>query len=112
MRFGKLSLLHLSVPSGDATKLLADRPAGGAPRPAGAYTKPLDNVPAGIFYMTLASFLFAVSSAIAKWQVAIYPVGEVMFFRSAASLVVCAAVVLPFTGLSVFATKRPGAHIA
>ncbi|MET0868167.1 MAG: DMT family transporter, partial [Pseudorhodoplanes sp.] len=86
--------------------------AGGAPRPAGAYTKPLDNVPAGIFYMTLASFLFAVSSAIAKWQVAIYPVGEVMFFRSAASLVVCAAVVLPFTGLSVFATKRPGAHIA
>jgi drug/metabolite transporter (DMT)-like permease len=112
MLFGKLSLRHLSVPSGNTSKLLADRPAGGAPRPAGAYTKPLDNVPAGIFYMTLASFLFAVSSAIAKWQVAIYPVGEVMFFRSAASLVVCAAVVLPFTGLSVFATKRPGAHIA
>ncbi|MET0446715.1 MAG: DMT family transporter [Pseudorhodoplanes sp.] len=112
MLFGKLSLRHLSVPRGNTSKLLADRPAGGAPRPAGAYTKPLDNVPAGIFYMTLASFLFAVSSAIAKWQVAIYPVGEVMFFRSAASLVVCAAVVLPFTGLSVFATKRPGAHIA
>ena len=26
--------------------------------------------------MTLATFLFAVSSAIAKWQVAIYPVGD------------------------------------
>ncbi len=49
--------------------------------------------------MVLATFLFAVSSAIAKWQVAIYPVGEVMFFRSASSLLVCAAVVLPFTGL-------------
>lgn len=112
MLFGKLPLLHTSVPSGNAQRLLADRPAGGAPRPAASYTKPLDNVPAGILYMTLASFLFAVSSAIAKWQVAIYPVGEVMFFRSASSLLVCAAVVLPFTGLSVFATKRLGAHLA
>lgn len=113
MHLGKLALHH-SVPSGNMAKtsLLADRPAGGAPRPAGAFTKPLDNIPAGILYMVLATFLFAVSSAIAKWQVAIYPVGEVMFFRSAASLLVCAAVVLPFTGLSVFATSRPGAHFA
>lgn len=109
---GKLALLHTSVPSGNAQKQLADRPAGDAPRPAGGYTKPLDNVPAGIFYMTLASLLFAISSAIAKWQVAIYPVGEVMFFRSASSLIVCAAVVLPFTGFSVFWTGRAGAHIA
>ena len=111
MAFGKLALHRHSVPSGNAAKtsLLADRPAGSAPRPAGAFIKPLDNVPAGILYMVLATFLFAVSSAIAKWQVAIYPVGEVMFFRSASSLLVCAAVVLPFTGLSVFATSRPGA---
>ncbi len=113
MPFGKLALHHTSVPSGTAKKRLVDRPAGeDAPRPAGPYVKPLDNVPAGILYMTLASFLFAVSSAIAKWQVAIYPVGEVMFFRSASSLIVCAAVVLPFTGFAVFATSRPGAHIA
>jgi drug/metabolite transporter (DMT)-like permease len=114
MHHGKLALHQHSVPSGSAAKnsLLADRPAGGAPRPAGAFSKPLDNIPAGILYMVLATFLFAVSSAIAKWQVAIYPVGEVMFFRSAASLLVCAAVVLPFTGLSVFATSRPGAHFA
>jgi len=71
-----------------------------------------DDVPKGILFMILASFLFAVSSAIAKWQVALYPVGEVMFFRSAASFIVCAAVVLPFTGLSVFATRRPVAHFA
>ncbi len=112
MPFGKLALHHTSVPSGTAKKQLVDRPAGDAPRPAGPYVKPQDNVPAGILYMTLASFLFAISSAIAKWQVAIYPVGEVMFFRSASSLIVCAAVVLPFTGFAVFATSRPGAHIA
>ena len=84
MHLGKLALHRHSVPSGNAakTRLLADRPAGGAPRPAGAFTKPLDNVPAGILYMIAATVLFAVTSAIAKWLVAIYPVGEVMFFRS------------------------------
>lgn len=79
---------------------------------AGQRATTTDNVPKGILYMTLATFLFAISSAIAKWQVAIYPVGEVMFFRSAASLLVCAAVVLPVTGFGVFATHRPGAHMA
>jgi drug/metabolite transporter (DMT)-like permease len=59
-----------------------------------------------------ATLLFAVSSAFAKWQVAIYPIGEVMFLRSFSSLVVCAAAILPFTGLSVFATRRPRDHIA
>jgi hypothetical protein len=54
----------------------------------------------------------SVSIAFAKWQVAIYPVGEVMFFRSFSSLVVCAAFILPFTGFSVLATRRPDAHIA
>ena len=71
-----------------------------------------DDVPAGIIFMIAASLLFALSSAIAKWQVALYPVGEVMFFRSFSSLIICAAFVLPFTGLSVFATKRPRDHVA
>ena len=62
--------------------------------------------------MVVATMLFSVSSAFAKWQVALYPVGEVMFMRSFSSLVVCAAFVLPFTGLSVFATHRPRDHIA
>lgn len=71
-----------------------------------------DNVPRGICFMIAATVLFALSSAIAKWQVAVYPVGEVMFFRSFSSLAVCAAIMLPFTGLSVFATQRPRDHIA
>jgi drug/metabolite transporter (DMT)-like permease len=71
-----------------------------------------DNVPRGILFMIAATLLFAISSAIAKWQVAIYPVGEVMFFRSFSSLLVCAIYILPVTGLSVFATQRPRDHIA
>jgi len=71
-----------------------------------------DDVPRGIMFMIGATVLFAASSAFAKWQVAIYPIGEVMFFRSLSSLVVCAALILPFTGLGVFATRRPRDHIA
>jgi drug/metabolite transporter (DMT)-like permease len=71
-----------------------------------------DNVPRGILYMIAATLLFAISSAIAKWQVAIYPVGEVMFLRSFSSLLACAMFILPVTGLSVFATQRPRDHVA
>jgi drug/metabolite transporter (DMT)-like permease len=76
-----------------------------------APTKRDDDIPVGIAFMIGATVLFSVSSAFAKWQVAIYPVGEVMFFRSFSSLVICAAFVLPFTGFSVFATRRPRDHI-
>jgi drug/metabolite transporter (DMT)-like permease len=71
-----------------------------------------DDIPRGILFMIVATVLFAVWSAVGKWQVAIYPIGEVMFLRSISSLVVCAAVVLPFTGISVFATRRPRDHVA
>jgi drug/metabolite transporter (DMT)-like permease len=74
--------------------------------------KRTDDVPRGILFMIAATVLFALSSAAAKWLVAIYPVGEVMFVRSFFSLIVCAAVILPFSGLAVFATRRPRDHIA
>jgi drug/metabolite transporter (DMT)-like permease len=81
-------------------------------QPAGPIVGAHDDVPRGILFMIAATVLFSVSNAFAKWQVGIYPVGEVMFFRSFSSLVVCAAFVLPFTGVSVFATRRPRDHIA
>jgi drug/metabolite transporter (DMT)-like permease len=69
-------------------------------------------VPLGIFWMIGATVLLAVAAAVAKWQTEFYPVGEVMFIRSFAGLVVCAALILPMSGFAVFATKRPGAHVA
>lgn len=76
------------------------------------FAKPTDNVPLGILWMIGATVLLAVAAAVAKWQTAFYPVGEVMFIRSLSGLVVCAALILPATGLAVFATQRPGAHVA
>ncbi len=59
-----------------------------------------------------ATAMFAISSAIMKLESGRYPIGEVMAFRSVSSLVVCALFVLPATGLAVFATQRPRAHLA
>jgi drug/metabolite transporter (DMT)-like permease len=89
--------------------LVPGRPGEGA---GNVFAKPTDNVPLGIVWMIGATVLLAVAAAVAKWQTEFYPVGEVMFIRSLAGLVVCAALILPVTGLAVFATKRPGAHIA
>ncbi len=71
-----------------------------------------EDVPRGIIFMIVATVLFAGASAASKWLVAIYPVGEVLFLRSLSSFMACAVVMLPVTGLSVFATHRPLDHLA
>jgi len=71
-----------------------------------------DHVPRGILCMVLATMLFATASALTKWQVGLYPVGEVVFARSISSLLVCSAIMLPMSGLAVFATQRPRDHLA
>jgi len=79
-----------------------------APSPAKAARR--TNVPLGIGFMLAATVSFAGSSAAAKWLVATYPPGEVLFLRQTASLVTCALMILPSTGLAVFHTRRLRAH--
>jgi drug/metabolite transporter (DMT)-like permease len=83
-------------------------PAGKTPHAAGHR----ENVPRGILMMVVATLLFAIASAATKWLIAIYPFGEVLFLRSLSSLATCAVVMLPVSGLSVFATRRPFDHFA
>jgi drug/metabolite transporter (DMT)-like permease len=100
--------------------LTADQPSGEALQSAPELTSTAgkvvsnhrDNVPRGIFCMVAATFLFSIAFAISKWVVALYPVGEVVFLRSFSSLIAVAAVMLPMTGFSVFATRRPRDHVA
>src|SRR5262249_36390372 len=72
----------------------------------------LDDVPRGILFMISATVFFALSSAAAKWLVAVYPIGQVMFLRSFSAMAVCAVIILPVTGFSVFATNRVRDHLA
>jgi drug/metabolite transporter (DMT)-like permease len=69
-----------------------------------------DRIPLGILFMLGATVMFAVSSALSKWQVAEYSFVEVLFFRAIASLVTCAALILPRTGLPVLRTRRLRDH--
>jgi drug/metabolite transporter (DMT)-like permease len=70
-----------------------------------------EHIPRAILYMVAAGLIFSFSSAASKWLVEIYPVGEVLFSRVSVAFVLFAAFVLPRTGLSVFHTRRPGAHV-
>jgi drug/metabolite transporter (DMT)-like permease len=70
-----------------------------------------DHVPLGIFYMLGATVMFSGSSAMSKWQVVDYPIGEVLFVRTVTSLFVCALLILPSAGIAVFRTKRPRDHL-
>jgi drug/metabolite transporter (DMT)-like permease len=70
-----------------------------------------DRVPLGILFMIGATVMFAISSGLSKWQVASYSAAEVLLFRALASLVTCAVLILPRTGLIVFRTRRLRDHI-
>jgi drug/metabolite transporter (DMT)-like permease len=69
-----------------------------------------DQIPQGILCMVGASLLFALVNAMVKWEVALYPVGEVAFVRSLFSLIPCYLMILPRTGLAVLRTERHWDH--
>jgi len=69
-----------------------------------------DHVPLGILLMLGATVLYACSTAISKWQVTQYSFAEVLFIRSAVSLLTCAALILPSSGFVVFRTRRMRDH--
>src|SRR6476660_6282237 len=70
-----------------------------------------DRIPLGILFMLGATVMFAISSALSKWQVAEYSFVEVLFFRAIASLLTCAVLILPRTGLAVLRTNRLRDHL-
>jgi drug/metabolite transporter (DMT)-like permease len=70
-----------------------------------------DRIPLGIAYMIAATIVFAGSSALSKWLVATYPIGEMLFVRAVAALVGAGLVILPTTGLIVFRTSRFREHL-
>ena len=70
-----------------------------------------EHVPLAIVYMIGATVVFAASSAVSKWLVASYPIGEVLFTRTLVALLTCAIFILPQTGLSVFRTRRLSHHV-
>ena len=42
-----------------------------------------EHIPLAIFYMVISGVVFTASSAASKWLIATYPIGEVLFVRTA-----------------------------
>jgi drug/metabolite transporter (DMT)-like permease len=69
-----------------------------------------ERIPRAIALMIGATVLFAGTSAISKWLVETYPIGEVLFSRSMVGLIASALFILPHAGLAVFRTNRVRHH--
>jgi len=106
-----------------ACQTSADRPPYPAPPPpyppaqavegkvrAAGKGRGSDQIPLGIAFMITSTILFAGSSALSKWLVATYPIGEMLFMRAATALVGSSLVILPVAGFRVFRTKRLRDH--
>jgi drug/metabolite transporter (DMT)-like permease len=62
-------------------------------------------------FMIGSTILFAGVNAVVKWEVALYPIGEVAFLRSAFGLIPLYFIILPHTGLAVLRTARLFDHL-
>jgi drug/metabolite transporter (DMT)-like permease len=65
----------------------------------------------GILYMVASTVMFAGGNAVVKWEVALYPVGEVAFFRALFAFATVALMILPRTGWGVLRTRRYREHL-
>ena len=70
-----------------------------------------NQIPRGILYMVMSTVVFAGVNAIVKWELALYPIGEVAFFRSVFAFATVALMILPRTGLAVLRTNRYREHL-
>jgi drug/metabolite transporter (DMT)-like permease len=99
---------------GGAAEKMTGGPAPGGPAKdasSRAEGRRAENIPLGILCMLTSTVLFQVSSVLSKWLIETYPIGEMLFMRTASSLVLASAVILPATGLGVFRTKRLHDHL-
>jgi len=84
---------------------------GTAPPPEPARSARREHVPLAIMVMLGSTFIFTCTSALSKWLIVTYPIGEVLFTRMFVPLIGLAIVILPQTGLAVFRTRRLKGHL-
>jgi drug/metabolite transporter (DMT)-like permease len=84
---------------------------GGLPPPLIQPPARADRAPLAIGYMLGATFVFTCTSALSKWLIETYPIGEVLFSRVFVPLIGLAIIILPQTGLAVFRTRRLKGHL-
>jgi drug/metabolite transporter (DMT)-like permease len=91
---------------------LTINPTANGPAPP-VETRPVrqEHIPRAIALMLGATFVFTCTSALSKWLIETYPIGEVLFSRVFIPLIGLSIIILPRTGLAVFHTKRFPGHL-
>jgi drug/metabolite transporter (DMT)-like permease len=70
-----------------------------------------EHVTLAIGLMLVSTFVFTCTSALSKWLIETYPIGEVLFSRVFVPLIGLSLIILPTTGLAVFHTRRFKSHL-
>ena len=83
------------------------------PLPPPAPARPLreEHVTLAIGLMLISTFVFTCTSALSKWLIETYPIGEVLFSRVLIPLIGLAIIILPRKGLAVFRTTKLKGHL-
>ena len=111
-RFAAAASTNRARPSPEFLPLSIDQSANGtAPPPAPARPDRPEHVTAAIGLMLAATFVFTCTSALSKWLIETYPIGEVLFSRVFIPLIGLSIIILPQRGLAVFHTKRLNGHL-
>lgn len=118
MRAAAASHAHNSLASPGYASFIRRRPPetiplsvinGGPPTPAGPARR--EHVTLAIGLMLASTLVFTCTSALSKWLIETYPIGEVLFSRVFVPLIGLAAIILPRSGLAVFHTDRFKGHL-
>ena len=84
---------------------------GTAPPPEPLRPAREEHVTRAIGLMLVSTFVFTCTSALSKWLIETYPIGEVLFSRVFVPLIGLSIIILPRTGLAVFHTQRLNGHL-
>ena len=85
--------------------------AGTQPSVSPARIARRDHIPLAIFYMIASGAVFNCANAASKWLIASYPIGEVLFVRTATALITMGIFILPTVGFAVYRTRKLRAHL-
>src|SRR5690348_10663530 len=118
----KMPLIRGGAPADQQCRLCAGRAVGrGGGYRTGSAAAVMDKVVMpvptreevrrGILYMILAVAVFSVVNALVKYEEAVYPVPQVIFFRSIFALLFSCALVAREGGISILRTNRVTEHV-
>src|SRR5262245_25461041 len=100
-----------TAPDSRGLSLTINPTANGTMPPVESRPLRREHVTLAVGLMVASTFVFTCTSALSKWLIETYPIGEVLWSRVFIPLIGLSIVILPRRGLTVFHTRRFGSHL-